>query len=276
VSGTPGGPRAGPISPDCRHLADHAVVVTGAGGYLGSAIAVGAAAAGARVLAAGRRSESLEATRERLTERPGIAGSLETGVADVGDDDSLSRLVEWLESSPEKHLGWVNCAVVIEEEPGPCQTREALRRAVDSALVDVIVATQAAAAAMSRRGGGSIVNVASMYGMVSPDPRAYVASPSSHNPPGYGAAKAGVIQHTRYAACHLAPLGIRVNCVSPGPFPNRSRVEEAFMTELAGRVPLGRIGEPEDLVGPVTFLLGPSSAFVTGHNLVVDGGWTAW
>ena len=130
---------------------------------------------------------------------------------------------------------------------------------------------------MRSAGAGSIVNVASMYGIVSPQPAAYAGSPDFHNPPAYGAAKAGVIQYTRYAAVHLAPDGVRVNAISPGPFPSPSVQEDpAFIAGLAARVPLGRIGRPEDLVGPLVFLLSDASRYVTGHNLVVDGGWTIW
>ena len=116
-----------------------------------------------------------------------------------------------------------------------------------------------------------------MYGLVSPQPETYEAFPEYHNPPAYGAAKAGVVQFTRYAACHLAPRGIRVNSVSPGPFPRAEiRAHAGFVAELAKRVPLGRVGDAEELAGPIAFLLSRASSFVTGHDLVVDGGWTAW
>lgn len=96
--------------------------------------------------------------------------------------------------------------------------------------------------------------------------------------PHYGAAKAALLQFTRYAACHLAPLGIRVNAVSPGPFPPQSvcQTQPEFCGALAGAVPLGRLGEPADLSGAVLFLASPAARYVTGVNLPVDGGWTAW
>ena len=125
--------------------------------------------------------------------------------------------------------------------------------------------------------GGSIVNVSSMYGMVSPQPSLYAEHERFHNPPGYGAAKAGLLQFTRYAATHLAAKGIRVNALSPGAFPSpQVQRSEGFVRALEQRVPLGRIGQPEELGGAVVFLLSDASSYMTGHNLVVDGGWTTW
>jgi NAD(P)-dependent dehydrogenase (short-subunit alcohol dehydrogenase family) len=114
-----------------------------------------------------------------------------------------------------------------------------------------------------------------MYGMVSPDFSVYEQSPDFLNPPHYGAAKAGVLQLTRYFAQYLGPKNIQVNAISPGPFPNaKTQEDKAFIKALAARTSLKRIGQPEDLMGSVVFLSSAASDFMTGQNLVVDGGWT--
>src|SRR5262249_30359417 len=115
------------------------------------------------------------------------------------------------------------------------------------------------------------------YGTVSPDLRVYTAS-TPPNPPFYGAAKAGLIQLSRYLACQYASRRIRVNAVSPGPFPAPSvgQKDPDFLGRLEQKTPFGRIARPEELVGPVVFLASDAASYVTGVDLAVDGGWTAW
>ncbi|MGH3544731.1 MAG: SDR family oxidoreductase, partial [Mycobacteriales bacterium] len=128
----------------------------------------------------------------------------------------------------------------------------------------------------ARDGSPSVINIASMYGMVSPDPHMY-ADEQLQNPPYYGAAKAALLQLTRHAATHLGSQGIRVNAISPGPFPaGAPPTDPQLLTRLARRVPLGRVGRPDELRTAVLFLASPASTFITGINIPVDGGWTAW
>ena len=126
-------------------------------------------------------------------------------------------------------------------------------------------------------GGASVINIGSMYGMVSPDPAIY-SDTGQNNPPHYGAAKAGLIQLTQYLACHLATQKIRVNAISPGPFPNPDVIttNPEFHQALCQKTPMARIGRPEELIGPLVFLASDASSYITGTNIPVDGGWTSW
>lgn len=144
-------------------------------------------------------------------------------------------------------------------------------------LTSTFVLARAVAEAMAPRGRGSVVLFSSMYGNVSPDPGVY-ESPMNPNPVEYGVGKAGVQQLVRYFAVHYGRRGLRFNAVSPGPFPNRGvqSCHPQFVARLAARVPLGRIGRPEEIAGVVAFLLGDAASYINGQNLAVDGGWTVW
>ena len=126
-----------------------------------------------------------------------------------------------------------------------------------------------------KNGGGAIVNIASMYGIVAPDHSIY-GDTGSNSPVTYGAGKAGVVQLTKYSASYLAKDGVRVNSITPGPFPKVSATDPDFLKILQKKTMLGRTGDPNELAGALILLCSDASSFMTGANIVVDGGWTAW
>lgn len=256
-------------------LDDRGVVVTGGGGHLGRAITLALARAGAFVVAMGRTSGSLESVVEMSD---CLAGRVVPCLGDVSRSDDIQKAMDLIKSSEKRLCGWINNAFEDTASALGDLERNAVELSVSSGLIDPMMIIDQVVAEMHNHGrGGSIVNIASMYGLVSPDPTAYATSPHYHNPPAYGAAKAGLIQHTRYAAVHLAKQGIRVNAISPGPFPGPAvQQDKAFIEALASRTPMGRIGEPDELAGAVVFLISDASSYMTGQNLIVDGGWTAW
>lgn len=124
---------------------------------------------------------------------------------------------------------------------------------------------------------GVILTVGSMYGHVAPDYRLYEGVPQA-NPPSYGAAKAGVIQLTKYLASFLAADGVRANCISPGPFPFEEVINQypEFKQRLCSKNPMGRLGKSHEIKGTVALLCSDASSYMTGQNICVDGGWTIW
>ena len=141
----------------------------------------------------------------------------------------------------------------------------------------LFLVTQVFGTRMADAGRGSIINIGSLYASVSPDERFYdhiPGEPPFLKPPAYGASKAAVVNLTRYLATHWAPHGVRVNALSPGGVLGGQ--DEEFKRKFCNRVPMGRMATAEDLRGPLIFLASQASAYVTGTELMVDGGFTAW
>lgn len=259
---------------DLFDLRGRIALVTGGAGHLGTAISEALCEAGARVYIAGRHAGTTADTARRLGDTSGT--EVRSVSLDICDSDSVTRAFQLVRQEAGTLDILVNNAANLASGPdaaGEC----GFIAGIDGTINGVFRCTQAATSIMDPDRGGSVINIASMYGIVSPDPSVYGNS-GQNNPPSYGAGKAAILQFTRYCACHLAGRKIRVNAISPGPFPKPAVRERdpGFVERLARKVPMGRVGEPEELKGAVVFLASIASSYVTGANLVIDGGWTAW
>ncbi len=253
-------------------LAGKSVWVTGGAGYLGSAITAALDRECDKVVCfdlPGRaeafvRDRQLTRTVPRsldINDAAGLPAALEAAITEHGLPDAVVHLVT--ASSAGKRLEVL--------------TAEDFQRTFDLALTPTFVLCRLLGEKMKARRSGNIVLFSSMYGLVAPDPRIY-HDPMAPNPIDYGASKAAIIQLTKYFAVHYGPAGVRFNCITPGPFPNPTvqKNHPSFIRDLDGKTALQRIGQNHEIVGPTLFLLTDSASFVTGHSLVVDGGWTIW
>jgi 2-deoxy-D-gluconate 3-dehydrogenase len=153
---------------------------------------------------------------------------------------------------------------------------ELWRKALDVNLTGAFLCSQAVSAAMLKQGSGSIINLCSMYGLVGPDQRLYEkeGSPMRYKPVFYPVTKAGILGLTRYLATYFAGKGIRANALTPGGIYNDN--DEVFVKNYSARAVMGRMARKDEMNGALLFLASDASSYMTGSNLVVDGGWTAW
>jgi NAD(P)-dependent dehydrogenase (short-subunit alcohol dehydrogenase family) len=200
-------------------------------------------------------------------------------VADLADEQAARAAVK----EASERLGGldvlVHCAALVGQDeldgwnvPFGEQSVAAWNAALSVNLTSAFVLVQEAREALARSGRGAVVVVGSIYGVVAPDFALYDGTRMS-NPAAYGASKGGLLQLVRYLATALAPR-VRVNAVSPGGV-ERGQPQK-FLERYRERTPLGRLATEEDVKGAVAYLASDLSAYVTGQNLVVDGGWTAW
>lgn len=251
--------------------------VSGAAGHLGQAMVRGLLSAGARVILNGRQAARLDEFRSKLRHEGHDPDAIAVCAFDVRDDEALKRCFN---SLPRLDV-LVNNAITVEmgtiENTTPEQFASAYDSGVRAAFSAMRIAEPALAKAVAATGHASVINVASMYGTVSPDPSIY-GNTGLNSPPHYGPAKAALLQLTRYMACHWGPKAIRVNAITPGPFPRDQfqRDHRDFTDRLSAKAPLGRVGAPNEIAGAVVFLGSDAASYVTGATIPVDGGWTAW
>ena len=244
------------------------VVITGGYGYLGKAMSIGLMEHNANVFVIGRDENKFKSAFGDNAKINFIKG-------DIGYTSSIKEGIESIIVKQKKIDVLINNAFYLAGQDPLNISDENWAYSLEGSLSSVYKCTKIIAPYMIKAKYGRIINISSMYGMVSPDFDVYEQYPQYLNPPHYGACKASIIQLTKYFASYLGKQNVTVNCVSPGPFPSEKVQEnEGFIKNLSKKTTLNRIGSPKELVGPIVFLSSDASSYVNGHNLVVDGGWT--
>lgn len=251
-------------------------LITGATGYLGSAMALILAEAGARVLI---NSRSISRCRKLVNDLKNKGLLAECAVFNITSDSEVDQFVKTMQEQPLHIL--INNAYAGGAGSIELNNADAYASSYDVTMLSahklLKVYLPNLRLAVKETGGASVINLASMYALVSPDQRIY-NSADGVNPPFYGAAKAALLHWSRYAACEFGREGIRVNAISPGPFPSEvvKNNDPEFIQRLNEKVPMGRVGHAEEIKGPILFLSSDAASYTNGANIVVDGGWTCW
>lgn len=254
-------------------LTGKVAIVTGAAGWLGSAMSRALAEAGATLVVTSRDADR---AAEFAATLPGN-GHIGLALSQEETDDIPGFVAEVV-----NRLGRVD--VLVNNAYGTTApsidsaTAEDFDRAYHAGVTAYFLLAREVVAHLRERGApGSIINIASMYGVVASYPDAYTGLPIN-SPPNYHGLKGGLVHLTRHLAVYWAADRVRVNAISPGAFPS-PKVRESqpeFIERLNGKVPMGRMGEPEELKGLVVLLASDAGGYLTGQNILVDGGWTAW
>lgn len=269
-------------APNLFDVSGQVIVVTGGMGQLGRQFCLALARSGARVAALdqaadepqaheafGSDANNILAVRADVTERRSLEAALRTINAALGTPQGLVNAAA-LDSPPS--------APAAENGPFESYPESSWDRVMEVNVKGTLLCCQTIGGEMAAAGRGSIVNVSSIYGLVSPDQRLYEYRRQSgaefFKPIAYSASKSALINLTRYLATYWAPKNVRVNTVTFGGVFNGQ--DERFLAGYAARVPLGRMARADEYNGAIVFLLSDASSYMTGANLVIDGGWTAW
>lgn len=275
--------------PELFDLTGRVAVVTGGAGLLGAEFCRTLASAGACVLVADLNAGAAEKLSAQLNAGSGVECALAAGV-DVTQPESVQGMIHTALNTFGRVDILVNSAALDpkfdpQNAAGAARLTsgafedyplEAWRQALDVNLTGMFLCCQAAVRPMLEQQRGVIINICSMYGLVGPDQRLYARpeGPQQFKPAYYSVTKAGVLGLTRYLATYYAGQNLRVNALTPGGVYNGH--DEVFLQAYAARSVLGRMAQKDEMNGALLFLASDASAYMTGANLVVDGGWTAW
>lgn len=262
------------------------ILLTGATGFFGRYFAQGLLEQGAKLILLGRSEKLLSQTKNY--QRQFGRKQVQAIQCDFYKRRDLQLALEEIVKAHEIHA-LINNAYDINRKTGFNHPKGRLedakysqwQAAFESGIYWAVLTSQIVGQQFrTRKIPGSIINISSMYGVVSPDPRLYLGT-TFFNPPSYGVSKAGLLALTRYTAAFFGKDGIRCNAISPGPFSNTEEEnynsvnkDDPFLERLKQKTVLGRTGHPRELVGALVYLASDASSYTTGHNLVIDGGWT--
>jgi NAD(P)-dependent dehydrogenase (short-subunit alcohol dehydrogenase family) len=250
------------------------VLVTGGAGHLGSELCKGLATLGARVYCVGRDPAKFSVFDNFRREEPGAF--IECHAADATDVPAMTAMVNGIVEREGKIDALINNAAYATRGIDLNMSLADIETGMRNCFVHYLTCSQIVLPFMRERKQGVILNSASLWGIHAPNPAVYLDlknEPAVYVPP----AKAAVINMTKLLASVCAPDGIRVNAVSPGWFPRRRGPDRPdYMHQLSIRIPMGRIGQPPEVVGTYIYLLSAASSYVTGQNVVVDGGFGIW
>jgi len=248
-------------------LEDHVAVVTGAGQGLGRAIALGMAAHGAHIAAVDIQQDAAQSVAQAIA---ALGRKAVPFTCDVSDEAQVAALAEQVADEFGSIDALVNSAGIMLRHPIEDFPVQEWKRTLDVNLLGVFLCARAIGPIMLKRGKGSVINMASVAAFLGRgnDTSAYLTS------------KAGVVSLTRHLAVLWASRGVRVNAIAPAqidtPLLDDLRSQPGALEERVARIPMGRLGQPHELVGPAIFLASDASSFVTGHILAVDGGLLAF
>ena len=256
---------------DLLSLNGKTALITGATGHLGSAMASALSEAGASVIVSSRRLADAKKVADQLPHAESGHYAIEMDHLSEGSIESGFR-------SAVQMAGKIDILVNNGHDPlandWRSVTGEQFTRQLSNLTGYFLLSRSMRDHAVSRGASASIVLIGSMYGVVGSYPEVYEGVAAA-SPAGYHALKGGVVHLVRHLAVYWAKDRVRVNCLSPGPFP-QARVSAELIARLEQKSPMRRMGKPEELKGAVVFLASDASSYMTGQNLIIDGGWTAW